>query len=57
MVSEMTKSLHPRPEIDHCLLRQVEEETVLLKGELTDTGRPSNFMDTGEQELWILRQL
>ena len=33
MVNETTKSLHPRADIDQCLLRQLEEEAVALKAE------------------------
>ena len=38
MLSKAVKSLSPAPEIDQCLLRQLEEEIIALKGELPDTG-------------------
>ena len=50
-IAETTRSLHPGPAVDQCLLRQLEEETVLLKAELADTGRTITTLETGGDAL------
>ena len=51
MASKTTKSLHPGPEVDQCLFRKLEEETIDLKAELADMGHASTVLEIGEQEL------
>ena len=51
MVNETTRSLPPRPVVDQCLLRQMEEEAVALKAELADTGHAITLLNTGGQDL------
>ena len=51
VINEETKSLHPGPAVDRCLLRQLEEEAIALKAELADTGRAITLLETGGEDL------
>ena len=46
-INETTRSLHPGPAVDQCLLPQPEEETILLKAELPDTGHAITLLNSG----------
>ena len=51
MVNETMTSLIRGPKIDQCLLRQLEEEILSLRAELTETGRAITLLETGGKEL------
>ena len=48
---ETTRSLRPGPDLDQCLLRQLEEEVAVLKAELANTGRAITMLGTGGEDL------
>ena len=49
IIDKTTRSLCPGPAVDQCLLRQLEEEAVILKAVLADTGRAITMLETGEE--------
>ena len=57
MINETTRSLHPRPGVDQCLLKQLEEEAVVLKAELhvADTCSAITMLETGGEDLLELK--
>ena len=51
VTNETTRSLHPGPVVDQYLLKQLEEEVVVLKAELADTDHAITMLETRSEDL------